>query len=142
VDGNRTGHLWCRSGGSSSRGFTLLEVLVALLLLSLALVALMRLTALDLRASAQLRDATLAQWVASNVLAETRLRNAFPPPGRSSGETRMAERRWRWDLVVEATQAPRIRKLEVTVRAVGADERIASESDGVAARMTGFAVQP
>ncbi len=127
---------------TSWRGFTLLEVLVALLLLSLALVALMRLTALDLRASAQLRDTTLAQWVASNVLAETRLRSEFPPLGRSNGETRMANQRWRWELVIEPTQAPRIRKLDVTVTAIGEDGRATRNDEGVAANMTGFAVQP
>ena len=118
------------------RGFTLLEVLVALLLLSLALVAMVRLAGLDARAQAQLRDGTLAQWVAANALAETRLRTPFPSPGRSSGESRMGGQRWRWTLEVEQTEEPRVRRMEVTV--------VAAEGarDGVAARLTGFASQP
>ena len=123
-------------------GFTLLEVLVALLLLSLALVALMRLSALDLRASAQLRDSTFAQWVAANVLAETRLRNELPPVGRSNGEARMAEQRWHWELAVTQTEAASVRRLDVTVRAAGEEGRVATTDDGVAAQLTGFAVQP
>ena len=124
-------------------GFTLLEVLVALLLLSLALVALMRLSALDLRASAQLRDTTFAQWVAANVLAESRLRSELPPLGRSNGEARMAGQRWRWELAVSQTEAADVRRMDVTVRAAGEERSISiSDDDGVAARLTGFAVQP
>lgn len=124
-------------------GFTLLEVLVALLLLSLALVALMRLSALDLRASAQLRDTTFAQWVAANVLAEARLHSELPPLGRSNGEARMAGQRWLWELAVSQTEAANVRRMDVTVRAAGEERGIAaSDDDGVAARLTSFAVQP
>lgn len=118
------------------RGFTLLEVLVALLLLSLALIALVRLAGLEARAQAQLRQGTLAQWVAANVLAETRLRQGFPALGRSNGEAEMGGQRWRWSLQVSATETPRIRRLEVEV--------VASEAQadgGVAARLSGFAWQ-
>ena len=64
-------------------GFTLLEVLVALLLLALAMVALVRAAGLEARALSQLQDATVAQWVASNVLAETRLTGRPPAQGRT-----------------------------------------------------------
>ncbi len=120
------------------QGFTLLEVLVALLLLALALVALVRLAGLDARASAQLRDATLAQWVAANVLSETRLRQPFPAIGRSSGESRMGQQRWRWTLDVRSTDEPGIRRLDVDVVVAGDVPRDA----GVAAHLTGFASQP
>ncbi|HET9049548.1 MAG TPA: type II secretion system minor pseudopilin GspI [Chiayiivirga sp.] len=117
-------------------GFTLLEVLVALLLLSLTLVALVRLAGLDARASAQLRTGTLAQWVAANVLVETRLKTPMPGLGRSNGEATMGDERWRWTLEVSATDEPRIRRMDVTVSAVDA------VGEGVAAYMTGFASTP
>mgnify|MGYP002350763414 CR=1 FL=1 len=121
------------------RGFTLLEVLVALLLLSLALVALVRLAGLDARATAQLREGTIAQWVAANALAEARLRDGFPAVGRSNGETTMAGRRWRWMLEVSATEEPLIRRMEVQVIPAGSSF---SEEDGIAARLSGFASRP
>lgn len=121
-----------------SHGFTLLEVLVALLLLSLALVALVRLAGLDARATAQLREGTVAQWVAANVLTETRLRDGFPAVGRSNGESTMAGQRWRWTLVVNATDEPGIRRLDVEVVAVDASRN----DEGIAARLSGFASRP
>lgn len=119
-------------------GFTLLEVLVALLLLSLALVAVIRLTTLHAQASAHVRDSTLAQWVAANVIAETRLRSAFPEPGRSNGDVTMGLQRWHWELIVAGTDEPRIRRLDVTVTAADAER----DAEGIAAALSGFVAQP
>lgn len=121
-----------------SRGFTLLEVLIALLLLSLSLVALIRLVTLHAQASAHLRDATLAQWVAANVIAETRLRTPFPNTGRSNGEVTMGAQRWHWELVIAGTDEPTIRRLDVRVTHAEAERN----ADGVVSALTGFAAQP
>ncbi len=117
-------------------GFTLLEVLVALLILAIALVALVRTAALEARALAHVRDATLAQWVAANVLAELRLSEAQPAPGRRRGEAEMGGRRWRWVMDVDATEEPTIQRLDV---AVYADDAAAEARDEAQARLTGFA---
>lgn len=122
-----------------SRGFTLLEVLVALLLMSLALTALVRLSSLEARASAQLRDSTLAQWVAANALAEVRLREPEPAVGRREGEARMGGRLWRWQMTVSATDEATIRRLEVEVRA---PEDESAGDEGIVAALTGFSVRP
>jgi general secretion pathway protein I len=97
------------------RGFTLLEVLVALLLLSLALVAVVRTASLEARALGQVQEATLAQWVASNAIAELRLRGGEPALGESVGEAEMGGRRWRWRMQVVATDDNRIRRVDVDV---------------------------
>jgi general secretion pathway protein I len=119
------------------RGFTLLEVLVAILLLSLALTAVVRLAGREARATAHLRDTTFAQWVAANALAETRLADAFPAVGRREGETLLGNRRWRWQLDVQGTDEPSIRRLEVQVFL--ADET--SDAAAPVAGLTGFAAQ-
>ncbi|HRQ66583.1 MAG TPA: type II secretion system minor pseudopilin GspI [Xanthomonadaceae bacterium] len=98
------------------RGFTLLEVLVALVVLALSLTALVRLSGLEARALADLRERTVAHWVAANVLEETRLAEDWPATGRRSGSARMGGRDWRWELVVQDTEEPAIRRLDVTVR--------------------------
>lgn len=117
------------------RGFTLLEVLVALLLLSLALVALVRTTSLEARALAQLKESTYAQWVASNALAELRLRETDPAIGERSGRAELAGRGWRWTLRITATDEARLRRVEVDVYA---DSAAAVARGEPLAHLTGF----
>ncbi len=120
-----------------SRGFTLLEVLVALLLLSLALVALVRTTSLEARALAQLNDATLAQWVASNAIAELRLREPRPAVGRREGRVELGGRRWQWRMDIAGTSEPGLMRLDVDVFVDPAEERRVDRAEPVA-RLTGF----
>jgi len=97
------------------RGFTLIEVLVALLVLSLALIALSRTAATQVQAFGDMRERTLAGWLAADVLAETRLATRFPATGRSDGSRRFAGREWRWELNVQGTDVASIRHLGVRV---------------------------
>jgi general secretion pathway protein I len=117
----------------NARGFTLLEVLVALLVLALSLTALVRLSALEARALADLRERTLAHWVAANVLEETRLAEAWPATGRRSGSARMGGRDWHWELAVQNTEEPAIRRLDISVRL--------AEGEGAGATLAGFVGQ-
>jgi general secretion pathway protein I len=95
-----------------------------------------RTAALEARALTHVRDATLAQWVAANVLAELRLSEAQPAPGRRRGEAEMGGRRWRWVMDVDATEEPTIQRLDV---AVYVDDAAAEARDEAQARLTGFA---
>jgi len=103
-----------------SRGFTLLEVLIALIVLSLALLALTRTTAVQVQSFGELRERTVAGWLAQEVLAETRIANALPNPGRSTGQRRFAGRDWHWEVQVQSTAVPSIRRLDVSVAAAAA----------------------
>ncbi len=73
-----------RSAGQS--GFTLVEVLVALTIASIALLACMRALAVGATGAQAMQQRSLALLSAENRLAELRLLRAFPPPGRSSRE--------------------------------------------------------
>lgn len=97
------------------RGFTLLEVLIALVVVSLALLALTRTAGGQVAAFDSLRERTLAGWVAANVLSETRLATPFPPTGFRDGRVRLANRDWRWRLEVKATDDRDMRRLDVLV---------------------------
>jgi len=119
----------------SRRGFTLIEVVIALAIVSLALLALVRTAGLGARAVEHEREATLAHFVAANVLAEARLSEAFPPLGRREGRAAMGPRDYRWELVVQGTQEPAIRRLDVRVFADAAGE------PAPLASMSGFAGQ-
>jgi general secretion pathway protein I len=79
-----------------------------------------------------LRERTLAGWLAEDVLAETRLGARFPAPGRSDGQRRFAGREWHWELDVQPTDVSTIRRLDVRVFA-------GSERDVPLAEINGFA---
>lgn len=111
-----------------ARGFTLIEVLVALAVVALALLALTRAATVQVRSFDGLQERTLAGWVAANTLAETRLTDAFPSTGRSEGRTRLGDRDWRWTREVQSTPNPGIRRVEVRVFAADAKEPSASLS--------------
>lgn len=110
------------------RGFTLIEVLIALAVVALALLALTRAASVQVQSFDALRERTLAGWVAANTLTETRLANAFPPTGRGDGRTRFAERDWRWTREVKATPNAEIRRIDVQVFLGEAKEPSASLS--------------
>ncbi len=96
-------------------GFSLLEVLIALVVVSLALLALTRTAGGQVASFDALRERTLASWVAANVLAETRIATPFPAPGTRDGRVRLGNRDWRWQLEVRATDDADMRRLEVQV---------------------------
>ncbi|MGB6105970.1 MAG: type II secretion system minor pseudopilin GspI [Pusillimonas sp.] len=65
-------------------GFTLIEVLVALAIVSVALAACMRALGVSAGGAQSMQQRSLALQAAENQLAELRLLRAFPQPGRKS----------------------------------------------------------
>lgn len=99
----------------AERGFSLLEVLVALAILSIALLALVRSAAGEADSLRIERERTLARWVAANVLDEARLDPGLPAQGLREGEVAMGGQRWRWRLAIGPTPVSGIRRLDVAV---------------------------
>ncbi len=97
------------------RGFTLLEVLVAIAVLSLALLAAIRSTSSAIQTTEALRQRIAADWVAANRLADHRARRAWPAVGEREGEVIQAGVRLLWRERVAATPNARFRRVEVTV---------------------------
>lgn len=78
------------------RGFTLVEVLVALAVLAIALTAILRSLSQAIDVSAELRDRTMALWVAQDMVALRRINGVVPASGVQTGEREMGGRRWTW----------------------------------------------
>lgn len=98
-----------------TRGFTLIEVLIALAVIAIALLALTRTASVEVQSFDGLRERTLAGWVAANVLADTRLASSFPGTGRSDGRMQLGGRDWRWTRDVQATPNTEIRRIDISV---------------------------
>jgi general secretion pathway protein I len=100
------------------RGFTLVEVMVALAVVAIALPALLVTLYSQVDDTAYLRDKTLAQMVAANKLAETRLIVAATrqvAAGKSSGVETLAGRDWFWWLESTATPVDKFLRVEIRV---------------------------
>lgn len=90
---------------------------MALAVLAIAMAALIKTGAENTRSATYLRDKTLAQWVAMNVIAEQRLKTTWPATGTKRGSEEMARHEWFWELRIAETFDEDVRRLEVAVRA-------------------------
>ncbi len=107
------------------KGFTLIELMIAMAVFAIAGVAVMRATTEHIRAMGIIEEMTMAGYVAENQLQLARLDNRWPPQPRE-GEAEMAKNRWKWVLEVVETNDAEFRMLKVTVRPVEEPERIVS----------------
>jgi len=103
-------------------GFTLVEMLVALAVFSLAALALLRLEGASVGNAARLQEQALAQIVARNIAVEA-LTDPVPPTlGATSGIVANGGRQWRWSRNVVPSPEPRIQQIEIDVRSASGPE--------------------
>lgn len=98
-----------------SNGFTLLEVLVALVIVGTALGASLRAVGSLAQNSSGLRTAMMATWSAENRLVQVRLSNIFPEIGKENFECPQGDLRLICQEEVLASPNPRLRRVEVSV---------------------------
>ena len=116
------------------KGFTLLEVLVALAVLAIAMAALIKVSGSNASNAAYLKEKTFAHWVAVNKANELRLADTWPSVGTSKGTVFMAEQEWRWQVKVSNTPDKNVRRLDIQVNREGAE--------GSAANISAFTGRP
>jgi general secretion pathway protein I len=104
-------------------GFTLLEVLVALVIVGTALGASMRAVGSLTSNSAGLRTSMMATWSAENRLVQIRLAREFPAVGKRSFECPQGDLKLVCEEEVLASPNPLLRRVEVGVFDVQYPER-------------------
>jgi len=114
-------------------GFTLIEVLVALAIVSIALMSALRAAGQGTNNLGELRSRLLAGWVAENLLAEHRARRDWLPQGIQRGTEREGGLDFAWREEVIATPNPSFRRVDVRVFAT-------AEESHTLAHLTGFVV--
>jgi general secretion pathway protein I len=100
-----------------SRGFTLLEVLVAVAVVGISMSALIAGFGRYAEQAGYLRQRTIATWVAHNRLNEVMLEPGWPGTGRKDGQVEMAGAEWPYRLEVSNTEDPQLRRIDLHVYA-------------------------
>lgn len=118
-----------------ARGFTLLEVMVALAVIAIALGAGISAISGNVRNAAGLQQRTYAHWVAMNQLAEVQINQQWPAIRTTHGSTLLARHEWFWTMKVSKTPNSLIRRVDFMVRPEQGDE-------SPLVTLTGFIGQP
>ena len=117
---------------SRQRGFTLLEVMAALVIISLGMLGVIEAVGQTASNSTRMRDRMLAHWVGMNRLTAVRLEPRAPKIDKTSDEVEMAGRRWRWTMEVTETPVQSLRRIDIRVAEAEAGE------EATLASVTGF----
>ena len=115
-------------------GFTLLEVMVALAIIGLAMLAMAGKMGQMIDAANVMRERTYASWIAQNKIAELRLANTIPEVSSSSGDLDYACSEWTWRATVSETGVENLFRVDVSVSFPGSDDTIRT--------VTGFIGEP
>jgi general secretion pathway protein I len=114
----------------TSTAFTLIEIMVALAIITITLGAIIEnTTAANLNAQ-YLRDKTVASWIAMNEISLMRAKREWSSASSKQGEVDMAGQQWQWKMNILKTDDENIRRLNVQVFKLDADKPVV--------QMTGF----
>lgn len=124
--GSATGSSAARDrAGRTPRGFTMIEVLVALAIIAVALAASLRAVGSLASGEADLHRRLLAGWSADNALAQLRLTHAWPNVGDTSFDCSQGNLQLTCTEHVTGTPNPVFRRVEVMVTTPGRSGNLA-----------------
>lgn len=114
------------SSTTKQRGFTLLEVMLAMAVFAIAGVALLGVADNNYRHISHIEEQMFANWVASNQLVEVSLDTTWPPKNNRKGKVEMAGRTWYWQQKVIKTANKELRAVNMQVRLNEDDELVSA----------------
>jgi general secretion pathway protein I len=104
------------------RGFTLIEVLVALLIVALGMGAAFKALSSAAENAIQMRERTFAAWVGFNQLATTRLKPGIPVTGTQEQDVEFAGARWHWLQTIDDMQLAGVKRITIQIRRADDDK--------------------
>jgi general secretion pathway protein I len=96
-------------------GFTLIEVLIALAIVSIAFTAILLSSTQTLRNTQYLQNKVIANWVATNVINDIRAHMLTPTTEPLSADMDMLGKKWLWQAALQPSANPHIQKITVDV---------------------------
>lgn len=96
-------------------GFTLLEILVALAIISIVMLATLHAGGSATHNAEYLKMRTFAHWVAMNKAAEQQISREWVSIEEKKGEEVMAEKRWYWRMTGLETPNSDVRRVDIAV---------------------------
>ena len=114
-----------------SRGFTLLEALIALAIVALGMTAVQTQLNRYVVSAVSTEEKTLASWIAANKLTELSVAGTWPEIGRSDDEVEFAQREWRMVIDVSETQVENLRRVDVRVYLAEQPDRLIQTLSGL-----------
>ena len=106
------------------RGFTLLETMVALVVVALGMTAVYLQLNQFAASSIYLRDKTIASWIGSNTVTELSIQSNWPEIGAEELEVEFARRLWHVRIEISETDVDNLRRADVSVSLADDPERI------------------
>ena len=91
---------------------------MSLAILSIICGALIQTAGANASNAARLRDRAVAEWVASNQLAELQLAQSFPEVGSRTGDEEMFGIQWFWKTIVQKVEDDDLRRVDIEVRRI------------------------
>jgi len=100
-----------------NKGFTLIEVLIALVILAIALTAVYKSISYNIEDTSYIEDKAIAQWVAMNVIARAQTKIINTTPSLTlTGTTEMRNKIWYWKISEKVTPGdPYVAELDTQV---------------------------
>jgi len=98
-----------------SRGFTLLEVMVAMSVFAVMAAAMTTATQRNSQYAGRLEEKSIGHWIAMNKMAELQGKGKWPKLGSKTEDVEMARREWLVTTLVEARESDNFRLIQVDV---------------------------